>query len=315
MDRARPTVLAEWARVERRRVPYDDVHEAPLRRSMRTRALSWSGLPLLVATWLVALDVRADAVAPLELTWSAPADCPSRAEVESSIARLLAGSRSAETLGADVRVTVDRRGLYHARLRTHLHDADGERSLTAGTCPLVASATALVLALTIDPTLAVDPQEPEPSPPPPAPPPPSTPPPPEPRDVSAAPAPAAPRAGSTLTFAPGAAALIDVGSLPSAAIGGAVELAVGKGWATLRADWKQLVQELCMEVCLITEPSRISWSAITIRSIRSIKMNCSNFRITRICGDRGPTNKSLIYQSLKKQKHESTKYTGTITGT
>ena len=210
----------------------------PLRRSMRTRALSWSRTLLLVATWLVAVKARADTVAPLELTWSAPLDCPSRAQVESSVARLLAGSSSAVTLAADVRVTVDRRGLYHARLRTHLRDADGERSLTAVTCPLVASATALVLALTIDPTLAVDPQESEPSPssPPPAPPPPSPPPAPEPRDVSPASAPATPRGSSTPSVAAGAAALIDVGSLPSAAIGGAVEIAVGKGWATLRAD-------------------------------------------------------------------------------
>jgi hypothetical protein len=191
---------------------------------------------LLVATWLVAQEAHADAVAPLDLTWSAPASCPSHADVESSVARLLAGSRSGETLGADVKVTVDRHGLYHARLRTHLRDADGERSLTAASCPLVASATALVLALTIDPTLAVEPQESEPSPPPPASPPPAPPALSAPREESVAPAPAATRESSSLTVAPGAAALVDVGSLPSPAIGGAVEIAVDKGWASLRAE-------------------------------------------------------------------------------
>ncbi len=194
--------------------------------------LSWMATAIVLALPQVA---HADGPLDVTLAWDAPDGCMSRDEAQATLGRLLVGSIAHEALDAEVKITVDPRGKYRARLRTHLRGVRGERTLSAASCRLVASAATLVLALTLDPTLSVEPPRDEPDPPPSAPlpaPAPSERAPPEPP----APAPAAAtRAPTPVAVTIGASGLLDVGLLPSPAPGGEARVAVAIGWATFVA--------------------------------------------------------------------------------
>lgn len=103
-----------------------------------------------------ALAAVADPVAPeLSLTWRAPAACPNAGDVEAQFARLLGGvHRQPTSKHLDATVTVRRTpsDSWVARLETRLDGVPGQRSLEGDSCWTVASAAALILALTIDPS-------------------------------------------------------------------------------------------------------------------------------------------------------------------
>jgi len=115
----------------------------------------------------------------LKLDWVAPAECPTGEDVEEDVVHLLGPSpNSAETVTARARVSKSADGRWHVKITT-TGASGGERKLDAPSCKAAATATALVLALRIDPTLLTKEPPPEPPPtPPPAPVEPAPPPPP-----------------------------------------------------------------------------------------------------------------------------------------
>lgn len=79
--------------------------------------------------------------------WSAPAECPSKADVLAETARNL--GREVELRGeASIRKVGTR---YRLRMRLRVNDAETERELLADQCASLADAAALIAALAIDP--------------------------------------------------------------------------------------------------------------------------------------------------------------------
>lgn len=101
---------------------------------------------------LGAHPARAQASGAFSLEWRAPADCPSTSQVEAEVARLLGGPAHAPS-GADlhVRASVEHNDLWSVTLETSSGTANGRRTLSATTCEGLANATALIVALIIDP--------------------------------------------------------------------------------------------------------------------------------------------------------------------
>jgi len=143
-----------------RRVDEAASEHTTMRRLRRTAttlaraALALAALALVSRAW-------ADTVAPkLALAWDAPDECPSGTDVEARVARLLADSRrvaDAAPVEARVKVTRVREGRWTARLTTRIDGIAGDRTMYAASCDLLASASALVIALAIDPELGVAP--------------------------------------------------------------------------------------------------------------------------------------------------------------
>lgn len=113
----------------------------------------------------------------LELDWSAPPECPSRAHVLDEIERL-AARRSGRALHANVRVEHRPSG-YHGRVEIRAGQAFDERDVEGDSCAEIADASALLVALALDRAGTNDEPTSAPSPPPPsnAPPLPPSPPP------------------------------------------------------------------------------------------------------------------------------------------
>lgn len=89
-----------------------------------------------------------------QLTWQAPSECPSGAEVEAQIERLFNGratSSASKRLDAVSTIARSERGIWTVRLETDVDGAHGERVLQGDTCKAVSSATALILAMALDP--------------------------------------------------------------------------------------------------------------------------------------------------------------------
>jgi len=88
----------------------------------------------------------------LKFTWNAPADCPSPQQVQMEISRLLHGDVQIRQGGdLDVHVTVRNGETWSADLSTLHAGQTGRRLIEAPSCPSVADATALIVALMIDP--------------------------------------------------------------------------------------------------------------------------------------------------------------------
>lgn len=112
-------------------------------------------LPLLAACLAIASPAWASA--PVALDWSAPPDCPSGEEVLEEVNRLL-GTRP-ETNESVLRVTaiVKRKesGPFVVRLEIPSPEGPRIREVSAVSCSALAQATALILALMIDPDAAL----------------------------------------------------------------------------------------------------------------------------------------------------------------
>jgi hypothetical protein len=127
----------------------------PRRRAPRAATL----LALSVAALLGIARPRtgwADSPDPVTLTWTAPAECPSEDDVRKETLRLLAGP----PIGADRRVAAVAHvmrlasGRWRVDVSMSSAKAQGKRSLEAGTCPGLADATALIVAIMVDPARA-----------------------------------------------------------------------------------------------------------------------------------------------------------------
>ncbi len=168
-----------------------------------------------------------DEEGPVALEWVAPEGCPDAAHVEREVERLLAGMSASggPYLQARAEVRQNESGLWHVELRTTGRQGAGLRTVTAESCRALADATALILALAIDPALVATSGEPESSGPTP-----STPP--APRDAVPTPTstrPPTPTSPRAVRFAATASAMVDIGTLPTTTPGGAARLAVMSG--------------------------------------------------------------------------------------
>lgn len=141
----------------------------------------------------------------VRLTWRAPAGCPARDEVLSSIDRLRPPSShpTAATV-ASANVTRREDGRWSLALRTHARNVAGVRTLVANSCAQVTDAAALILALTLDDAPS------------------------EPSAPTSAPPPTRPT-GSPLGVAARLSFALDGGTLPSAAPGLNATLAILRG--------------------------------------------------------------------------------------
>jgi hypothetical protein len=93
----------------------------------------------------LALVVHAEAdERRIVLTWNAPSACPDEASVRASVAQLLAGSSATVEGRADVRQAGD-------RWQVVVTMNGGERRLEADSCRALADATALIVAMAVDP--------------------------------------------------------------------------------------------------------------------------------------------------------------------
>jgi hypothetical protein len=161
------------------------------------------------------------------LAWRAPEGCGDAAGVRFDVERLVRGSPPGPRIEAEAEVTRDGDAV-HVLLRTRSAGVDGERRVEAASCAQVASATAVILALMIDPNAAARAAAEDPPPrvePPPqvtAPPPPPGPmhqPPP----IDAVASRASPR--RPVRFVASASAAGDAGTMPGASVGGAIAVA------------------------------------------------------------------------------------------
>lgn len=160
---------------------------------------------------------QASAASGVQLTWNAPSECPTRADVEREVGQILAAS-TAPASAVSARADVTRLGeKWHVELAIASSEGRGERRLDASSCGELGSAVALIVALAVDPGAR-----------PPPPPVPSAPDAGAPEAAAAAPPPP-PRPGSdstTLGVALGAAATADFGTLPSTGVGGEAVVAL-----------------------------------------------------------------------------------------
>lgn len=117
---------------------------------MRCRAQL--GLAVVVGVWIAPATALAETAPerPFELRWSAPAECPSDVYVASQVTRLAA--RAPEpALEVDANAWKDQSGRWRVALVTRMGGERGERIVDADTCDHAADATALILAMMIDP--------------------------------------------------------------------------------------------------------------------------------------------------------------------
>jgi hypothetical protein len=178
----------------------------------------------------------------LALEWRAPDECPTAQTVQSMVAEFLGGDpRSAREIGASAIVERDAQSRYRLVLRIDNAGQHSERSLSDADCATLARASALLIAMAVDPEvqarIALQPAAPEPVPPsapqPAAPPPTAAPPPAatEPADES----------GSTLVPRVGAelGGVLDAGMLHGAGFGfgGALTLRLDMLRLALGGQW------------------------------------------------------------------------------
>ncbi|MEZ4229175.1 MAG: hypothetical protein R3B89_08430 [Polyangiaceae bacterium] len=116
----------------------------------RRRVSSPTCIGALAGVLLAVCSESADAKPRLDLSWRAPKECPTEAQVLSRAQRMLRDSRADVSVEASARVTRSTSG-YVVALETRVDGGVGHRQLHAESCDAAASATALMLALAVDP--------------------------------------------------------------------------------------------------------------------------------------------------------------------
>lgn len=101
-------------------------------------------------SWLVPL--RAEAEEGVDVTWAAPEECPSSAELRRRVATRVPADAAVRARGR-----VDKRGgRYRLALDIATASSRGERTLDASTCDALASSAAVVIAMSVAPVPARD---------------------------------------------------------------------------------------------------------------------------------------------------------------
>ena len=105
----------------------------------------------MLAGLAIGRPLRADAARPFDLVWSAPPSCPTSAEVEHEIERLIGGARHPHT-AVRARGEVTRHGdAYRVVIRIQDGERVSERSFDGATGRAIAKAGSLIIALAIEP--------------------------------------------------------------------------------------------------------------------------------------------------------------------
>jgi hypothetical protein len=185
-------------------------------------------------------------VPSVDVTWIAPAECPDEASLHAAIAWMLGHPLEAdvtEPFSASA-VVEPISGGYRVLIETRSHSGEGRRALQAATCVELADATAVILALAINPALEMPTsappaaEPPEPVPPEPTSPEPTSPeptPPPEP--PSEPDAPSLDRSATTgARWALGLGAVLDTNviTVPTFGLESELALTIGNVRASLR---------------------------------------------------------------------------------
>lgn len=172
-----------------------------------TALSSLVAIALLGATTAARAQAPAPTPLPLDLTWDVPAGCPDASTVERRVQQILQGPPPSDTRVVAI-ATIRSVGPERFQLSLSLRTADVEetRTIDAATCSALSEASAVVIALAIDPSR--DTASPPPAAPPAAPPPPP---------ALPAPPPARPRALRFLAF--GLGGVLGSGTLPSVGAG------------------------------------------------------------------------------------------------
>jgi hypothetical protein len=167
-----------------------------------------------------------EAAGPVSLTWNVPPNCPPAEAVLADVERTL-GRSTNRRVAARADVTEIGPGHWSVHLVTDADGVQGERTFDANSCASLATATALILAWTVDPSKARDAPSLAPGtavlP-----------------TTSPAPEPGAPPTRTGPAHAPSLVAVVaasgagDVGTLPSAGASG--EIAIGALLGPIRAE-------------------------------------------------------------------------------
>jgi hypothetical protein len=107
---------------------------------------------------------------PLDLSWTAPAECPFQTEIAADVLRLRASGGPLPPLQAIAVVTREASGAWSVTIKTASDAGTSTRSMTGESCATLAQAAALYLALALESPGAVPATESTVSQPPPAPP-------------------------------------------------------------------------------------------------------------------------------------------------
>jgi len=102
-----------------------------------------------------ALPANAGEEGEFTLSWQAPADCPSPGDVRGEVVRLLGGPvRLPAGRGFKASAQVAHAQTWSVSIETELAGRAGRRAIEAASCQDLADATAMILALAIDPSIA-----------------------------------------------------------------------------------------------------------------------------------------------------------------
>ena len=114
-------------------------------------------LGLSIALWAATAPAQ---VPGLTLSWQAPPGCPSQAQVENAVLAGRLDREAAPGRQVSAEVVVEQRGdkTFRAVLTTRAPEGRGTRELEGESCDAIASASAVVLALALDPPTEPAPQ-------------------------------------------------------------------------------------------------------------------------------------------------------------
>ena len=187
------------------------------------------GTVLGLASLTCALPAGASQEMSFTLSWQAPADCPAPGDVRAEVARLLGGQIRLPA-GRDFKAgaLVTHGQTWAVAIETELAGRAGRRFIEAASCKDLADATALILALMIDPDVVPTPHVFQPQPPQPPPPP-----------VPVQPQPTPQKRPSPVDFLLGLHAQGSRGTLPSVdvGVGGGVGVVGRRFRVELRANY------------------------------------------------------------------------------
>lgn len=111
----------------------------------------------LAALWPAPASARTAPSERVDLHWTAPAECPGKGAVRAEMDRLLGPSSARPPAPIPVAAAVSRdpEGRWHVHLETPGEGAPRVREIHGATCAAIADATALILAMMIDPAAVV----------------------------------------------------------------------------------------------------------------------------------------------------------------
>ena len=104
----------------------------------------------------VAWASSARAAAPQDLEWTAPRECPTKAEITARVGRLIAKTHGlGDALRARTVVSKDDRGGYHGEVSLADDPSSPARRIDGDSCDAVSDAIVLILAIAVNPDAAM----------------------------------------------------------------------------------------------------------------------------------------------------------------